>query len=76
MVITHEENAWLLTTEDVEKLPNCNHHEADTRIIAHDIPADTPVVVVASDTDILILLVYAYHKFMKETGRQIQAVDT
>ena len=46
MVITHEENAWLLTTEDVEKLPNCNHHEADTRIIAHAIPADTPVVVV------------------------------
>ena len=77
MVITHEENAWLLTTEDVEKLPNCNHHEADTRIIAHAIPADTPVVVVASDTDILILLVYAYHKFMKETGRQVQMkIDT
>ena len=57
---------------NIEKLPNCNHHEADTRRIAHTLRADAPVVVVASDTDILILLVYSYNKFMKDTSRQVQ----
>ena len=71
MVITHEENAWLLTTEDVEKLPNCNHHEADTRTIAHAIPADTPVVVVASDTeysDTLSLCISQIHDRNRQTN--------
>ena len=72
LVITYEENAWLVTPEEVDKLQNCNHHEADTRIIRHTIKADNPVVVVASDTDILILLVYAYNKFLKDTDRQVQ----
>lgn len=45
---------------------NCNHPEADTRVILHMIEADknTPgdIVVRASDTDILVLLLHHIHR--------------
>ena len=45
---------------------NCNHSEADTRVILHMIEADksTPgdIVIRASDTDILVLLLHHQHR--------------
>ena len=38
----------------------CNHEEADTRIIYHCTLEDKPTVVIASDTDILILMVHLF----------------
>lgn len=59
LVFTESNNAWLITSEDVHLLEKCNHHEADTRIVRHASLSDRPVVVVAADTDIFLLLVYA-----------------
>ena len=38
----------------------CNHEEADTRIMYHCTLEDKLTVVIATDTDILILMVYAF----------------
>ena len=43
-------------------LEHCNHHEADTRVVRHASLSGEPVVVVAADTDIFILLLYAFCK--------------
>ena len=40
----------------------CNHEEADTRMVLHACLEDTIVIVVSKDTDVLILLIYAYAK--------------
>lgn len=47
---------WLLTSQDVKELASCNHSKADARIVLNASKANNPVVVVASDTDILIAL--------------------
>ena len=39
---------------------DCNHEEADTRMVLHALREDTNVVIISKDTDVLILLVYAY----------------
>ena len=41
----------------------CNHEEADTRLIYLALKEDKDVVVVSKDTDVLILLVWAYAKY-------------
>ena len=54
-----------VTAETIPAL-NCNHSEADTRVILHMIESDksTPgdIVIRASDTDILVLLLYHVHR--------------
>ena len=42
----------------------CNHEEADTRMVLHAALSSEDVVVVAAGTDILILRIYAYLTFM------------
>lgn len=51
-----------ITSLDVERILDCNHKEADTRLVLHACLHDTPVVIISSDTDVFILLVYAYSK--------------
>ena len=43
----------------MKELETCNHQEADTRVIYHAAKSSKPVVVQATDTDILVLLIYA-----------------
>ena len=44
----------------VQNLSPCNHEEADTRIMYHCTLEDKSTVVIALDTDILILLVHVF----------------
>ena len=62
--ITCGEDTWLLDTVGVHQLPSCNHHETATRIIRHTVQFNdsNSAVVVASDTDILVLLIYAIYR--------------
>ena len=60
LVITDGELTWRIDNKGYTSLPNCNHHEADTRIILHALNSEDEVIVVANDTDVLILLVYTY----------------
>ena len=46
--------------EGQEKVNECNHEEADTRIILLASQENNDVVVVAKDADVLVLLVWAY----------------
>ena len=61
VTITCGEKSWLLDNVGVHQPPSCNNHEADTRIIRHAVQSNdfNPVVVVAPDRDILVLLIYA-----------------
>ena len=59
-MITDGELTWQIDNEGYTSLLNCNPHEADTRIILHALNSEDEVIVVANDTDVLILLVYAY----------------
>ena len=63
VIITEAANTWLITADNIEKLDSCNHHEADTRVVLHAALSNCPVVIGGTDTDILILLVFAYSRF-------------
>lgn len=65
------EHPYLVTAGDatfsvrhggISLLYRCNHEEADTRLVLHALLADSDVVVVAKDTDVLILLIWAYEQ--------------
>ena len=62
LVFTKSNNTWMITSQEVLLLEQCNHHEADTRVVRHASLSERPVVVVATDTDIFVLLVYAFSK--------------
>ena len=42
---------------------DCNHDEADTRLVLLALQQQTDVIIVAKDTDVLVLLVLAYKKY-------------
>jgi len=52
----------MITFEEVHLLKQRSHHEADTRVVRHVSLSERPVVVDAMDTDIFVLLVYAFSK--------------
>ena len=39
---------------------SCNHEEADSRMAPHASKSSRDVVIVAKDTDVLMLLIYSY----------------
>ncbi len=39
-------------------MPNCNHKEADTRLVLHGVSEESPAVIVVKDTAVLVLLIY------------------
>ena len=60
LVVTDKGESWQIETTGVTKKSNCNHSEADTRIVLHALSQESAVVVVAKDTNILMLLLYAH----------------
>ena len=42
-----------------------NHKDAATRLVLHDSKVDSDVAVVCKDTDVLILMIWAYSKLNK-----------
>ena len=59
-IVTENEKSWLLTTTAVIQLDDCNHIEAATWLIYVASTANSPVVIRATDTDVLILMVFVY----------------
>ena len=41
----------------------CNHEEADTRLVKHVLDAQNDTVIVSKDTDVLIILIWAYSQY-------------
>ena len=58
LYVTSENQCWKLTSSTCELVPElqCNHEEADTRIILHAQHASGKCVVHCDDTDVLIIL--------------------
>ncbi len=67
-IFTAGNTTYLLRDGRFSVLHNCNHEEADTRLVLHALLADSDVVVVAKDTDVLILLIWAYER--KNVGKR------
>ena len=60
-IITENEKSWLLTTTSITELEDCNRFEADTRLIYVATQVDDmPVIISATDTDVLVLMVHIY----------------
>ena len=64
IIVTETSHTWSINREDCAYLFDCNHEEVDTRIILHASLAEENVVVVAKDTDVLVLLVNEYSKLL------------
>jgi hypothetical protein len=61
LTLTEEEKTWLVVKRTgIQELGQCNHTEADTRLVLHASRCDGPVIVRAADTDIMILLCHAF----------------
>ena len=67
-IITAGNQTYKFEDGKKEVLHECNHEEADTRLVLHAFLANTDVVIVSKDTDVMILLVwaYAYHEIKHE----------
>ena len=62
-MIVNDKFKTVFIDSEVSQMPDCNHEEADYRIVYHALSCKENVVVVAKDTDILVLLVWAYVHF-------------
>ena len=60
-VVTSGERTIKIQDGQVIEMFNCNHEEADTRLILHSVLLEGDVIVVAKDTDVLIVMIWAYH---------------
>ena len=60
LVITLEKEARKISLTGVQNLSPCNHKEEDTRIMYRCTLENKPIVVIVSDTAILILLVHVF----------------
>jgi len=60
LTINHRNITKRITRDDVDVTVKCNHKEADTRVELHAFNSEGPIIVKAKDTDILILMIYAY----------------
>ena len=57
---TDQERTFVIKNGQTSEIYNCNHEEADTRLILHALRENTDVVIVSQDTDVLVLMLHAY----------------
>ena len=62
-IVTSKEHTFKIDSFGNRLMFDCNHEEADSRIVLHAILSGQDTVVVSKDTDVLILLVWAYNHF-------------
>ena len=74
MVFTEQEQQWEITHDGASESFECNHEEADSRLVSQACEKDTVVVVVAKDTDVLVILVHAY-AIVKPSSKWIMKID-
>jgi hypothetical protein len=63
MIVNDKYHTVFINSEDVSDMFECNHEEADYRLVLHALICQQDVVVVAKDTDVLVLLIWAYVHF-------------
>ncbi|KXJ25043.1 hypothetical protein AC249_AIPGENE29235 [Exaiptasia diaphana] len=74
VVITDEEN---VSVSSDHTMPNCNHEEADTRLLAHVADAlqrgSKEVSVRTVDTDVVVILIGHFYNLMRKTRYTFKA---
>ena len=60
LILTLETETWEISSTGVNHLFDSNHEVADSCLIHHCILDNRPVVVIATDSDILICMIYAF----------------
>ena len=63
MIVNDKYDTVLITSESIAYMFECNHEEADYRLVLHALVCGQDAVVVAKDTDVLVLLIWAYVHF-------------
>ena len=61
-VVTEKDLTWRIDRGVVTELFLCNHEEADSRMVLHASLEGVKIVVCSKDTDVLLLLSFAYNK--------------
>ena len=75
ITVTETSHTWSINRKDCEYLFDCNHEEFDTRIVLHaSLLVEENVVVVAKDTDVLVLLVNEYSELLPT--QEVMKYDT
>ena len=59
LIINSKEETWKITRQTAQLLQRCNHEEADYRMVFHAGQTQSKAVIVAKDSDVLTLLLYA-----------------
>ena len=59
-IITSREKEYLISPAGNHYISNCNREDAGSRFVLHGSKADSDVAVVCKDTDVLVLIVWAY----------------
>ena len=75
ILVNEEQDTWRVLVGDSAIIFQCNQEEADTRMILHACREDTNVVVDSKDTDVLVLMIYAFtiHRPTSEWLMKIEA---
>ena len=58
--LAENENTWQTGKRKTIKHFQCNHEEAETRMILHASLSNNNVVIVANDTNVLVLMVNSF----------------
>ena len=74
IIFNDREQTWEITKDAKAYMFDCNHKEAGTRLILHACLADINIVVVAKDTDVFVLMVFAYC-VEKPSGKWFLKID-
>eukprot|EP00795_Rhopilema_esculentum_P011083 gene11083-biopygen13452 len=74
LVFTEQEQQWEITRDGASESYECNHEEADSRLVLQACEKDTVVVVVAKDTDVLVIIVHAY-AIVKPCSKWFMKID-
>ena len=75
ITITELEKTWMITSTEVRLLKSNSHREADTRIILYAAKSRNPVIVRATDTDILVLLTLSWSIICKPDTEWLMNID-
>ena len=75
-ILVNNENIIFKISSSATKAFECNHEEGDTRIIIfHALQQKTNVVVCSKDTDVLVLIVFAY-ALNKINEKQVMKIES
>ena len=63
VIINNKDHKYGISNDGDEHIFDCNHEEAGAKLILHAILSGTDSVIVCKDTDVLVLMIWAYHTF-------------